>query len=147
MSIRNFRFPLTTTAIVIATVVLGIGFIWNVNIIDMPFEFFDRIEKSEIDEIITLFFLIGAGALGDRAIEARRTRARIETEQINAIHVTMNIVRGTVEDFLAQLNLLRADVQTDPKNLGHLEAFMFEQSVKELSSKLKAIEGLRLQNE
>jgi hypothetical protein len=142
MSIRSFLFPLTTTAVVI-----GAGFIWNINIIDLPLEFFDQIEKSETDEIISLFLLIGGGVLGDRAIEARRTRARIEAEQINAIQVTMNIVRDTVENFLAQVNLLRADVRTDPKNLGHLEAFMFEQSVKELSSKLKAIEGLRLQNE
>jgi hypothetical protein len=140
---RSFRFPLATTAFVIAMVVVGAGFIWNINIIELPLDFFARIEKSEIDEIITLMLLIGAGVLGDRAIEARRTLARMEAERLHAIQVTMGMVRNIVDEFLAQLNLLRAEVRTNPKKYARVEAHMFEQSVAELSSRLNAVEGFR----
>lgn len=143
MSARNFRFPLTTTAFVIAVLVVGAGFIWNINVIDVPLDFLARIERSEIDEIITLLLLIGAGMLGDRAIEARRTIARMESERLRAIEATMRLVRNIVDEFLTQLQLLRTELRTDSQKYGQMEANMFEQAVEELSSKLNAVEGFR----
>lgn len=138
-----FRFPLTVVTFCIALIVLFAGLLWHIDLIEMPLQVLEKIEKSELDEIITLFLLVGLGFLCDRFVESRRTIARIEAERVEAIQDTMRSVRTTVDEFVAQMNLLRTDLRADAKKFGELEGFMFRQSVEELASKLNAIEGFR----
>ncbi|HEU5022265.1 MAG TPA: hypothetical protein VFT60_10245 [Bryobacteraceae bacterium] len=138
-----FRFPFTTATILLALTVLTAGLIWHIDLIQTPLHLLESFERSEFDEILTLLLLIGAGFAVDRAIETRRTRARIEAERLATIGKTMAAVRATVSDFLTQLNLLRDDLRADAKRFSQLEAHMFHQSVEELSSKLNAIDGLK----
>ena len=139
----RLRFPFTTVTLLFTLAVLAAGFVLHIDLIETPLHLLENFERSELDEIITLFLLIGAGLAADRIIETRRTLARVEAERIAAIQKTMSTVRATVNDFVTQLNLLRADLRTDAKRFGQLEAHMFHQSVEELSSKLKAIDGLK----
>jgi hypothetical protein len=138
-----FRFPFTTAALLFALAVLAAGFIWHIDLIEAPLHLLENFEQSELDEILTLLLLIGAGFAADRVIETRRTLARIEAEPAATIQTTMTTVRTTVNDFVTQLNLLHADLRTDAGRFGPLEAHMFHQSVEELSSKLNAIDGLK----
>jgi hypothetical protein len=140
---RSFRFPFTTVTLPLSLAVLAAGFIWHIDLIETPLHLLERFESTELDEIITLFIIVMAGFATDRVIEARRTHARLEAERVAAIQSTMRSVRTTVNDFVAQLNLLRADLRADAKKFGQLEAHMFHQSVEELSSKLNAIDGLK----
>jgi hypothetical protein len=143
MKPASFRFPFTTATLLFAVAVLAAGFIGHIDLIETPIDLLEKFERSELDEIITVFLLVIAGFTADRIIEARRTLARIEAERVAAIQKTMSTVRVTVNDFVTQLNLLRADLRTDAKRFGQLEAHMFHQSVEELSSKLNAIDGLK----
>jgi hypothetical protein len=136
-------FPFTTAALLFALAVLAAGFVWHIDLIETPLHLLEKFERSELDEIITLFLLIGAGFATDRVIETRRALTRIEAERVATVQKTMTTVRTTVNDFVTQLNLLRTDVRTDAKRFGQLEAHMFHQSVEELSSKLNAIDGLK----
>lgn len=142
-TMKPFRFPFTTAALLFALAVLAAGFIWHIDLIQTPLHVLEEFERSELDEVITLLLLVGAGFAADRVIEARRTLARIEAERGAAIQKTMTSVRSTVDDFVTQLNLLRADLRMDAKRFGQLEAHMFQQSVEELASKLNAIDGLK----
>jgi hypothetical protein len=143
MSPASFRFPFTTASLLFAAAVLAAGAIWHIDLIETPLHLLEEFERSELDEIITLLLLIGAGFTADRFIETRRTQARIEAERVAAIQKTMTTVRHTVNDFVTQLNLLRADLRSDARRFGQLEAHMFHQSVEELSSRLNAIDGLK----
>lgn len=140
---KPFRFPFTTAALLFALAVLAAGFVWHIDLIETPLDLLEKFEKSELDEIITLLLITGAAFSVDRVIETRRTRAQLEAERAATIQKTMTTVRTTVSDFVTQLNLLRADLRTDAKRFGPLEAHMFHQSVDELSSKLNAIDGLK----
>jgi hypothetical protein len=139
----RLRFPFTTATLLFALAILAAGFLWHIDVIEAPLHLLENFEKSELDEIITLLLLIGAAFAADRVIETRRILARIEAERLATIQKTMTTVRTTVNDFVSQLNLLRADLRTDAKRFGQLEAHMFHQSVEELSSKLNAIDGLK----
>jgi hypothetical protein len=139
----RLRFPFTTLTLFFGLAVLAAGFFWHIDLIETPIHLLENFERSELDEIITLFLLIGAAFAADRIIETRRALARIEAERAATIQKTMTTVRTTVNDFVTQLNLLRADLRTDAKRFGQLEAHMFHQSLEELSSKLNAIDGLK----
>jgi hypothetical protein len=140
---KPFRFPFTTVTLLFSFAVLAAGLIWHIDLIETPLHLLEEFERSELDEIITLLLLVGAGFTADRVIEARRTQARMEAERVAAVRKTMTTVRTTVNDFVTQLNLLRADLRSDAKRFGQLEAHMFHQSVEELASKLNAIDGLK----
>ncbi|HXE62717.1 MAG TPA: hypothetical protein VN519_04220 [Bryobacteraceae bacterium] len=143
MTPASFRFPFTTITLLFAAIVLAAAFIWHIDLIETPIDLLEKFERSELDELITVFLLVIAGFIADRVIEDRRALARVEAERVAAIRKTMITVRTTVNDFVTQLNLLRADLRADANRFGQLEAHMFQQSVEELSSKLNAIDGLK----
>ncbi|HVV44701.1 MAG TPA: hypothetical protein VHC72_05835 [Bryobacteraceae bacterium] len=140
---KPFRFPFTTVTLLFSFAVLAAGLIWHIDLIETPLHLLEEFERSELDEVVTLILLVGAGFTADRVIEARRTQARMEAERVAAVRKTMTTVRTTVNDFVTQLNLLRADLRSDAKRFGQFEAHMFHQSVEELASKLNAIDGLK----
>ena len=140
---KPLHFPFTIAALLFALTVFAAGLSWHIDLIETPLHLLEEFERSEVDELLTLLLLIGAGFAADRVLETRRTLARIEAERGAAIRNTMTTVRTTVNDFVTQLNFLRTDLRTDTKRFGQLEAHMFHQSVEELASKLNAIDGLK----
>jgi len=136
---KAFHFPATIASLLVSAGLVAAQFVWHVDIVEFPFDFLARFEQSEIDDLITLFGVVGIVFLVEQRSQRRRAEAKVEEARIQGINRTMLEVQEIVSDFITQVKMLRAEAKKDSK----LEALMFEQAVTDTLAKLTAIGGLR----
>jgi hypothetical protein len=140
------RFPLTTAALALAVGVLLVALIGHVNLIAMPARFLDRIEQSEIDDIVTAVALVLVALTADGIGAARRARRarRLENERVRVVKVTMRTVQDIVNNCLNELQLLRfeAEGHVAPETLAQ-----FDVTISQTAAKLTALGDLEAYTE
>jgi hypothetical protein len=135
------RFPLTLCALTFAAMLLVAAMTMDINVIELNLGALGRIEKSEMDELVTSWVLLVLAFCVDQINDGRvRRRAEgLQAEQLRVVHVTMRTVQDIVGNCLTELQLLRlhADGVVPAEALG-----IFDESIRVTSAKLKAIEDL-----
>ena len=83
------------------------------NLFELPGGLVARIEHEEIDELVSVWLLVGVAFLFDQVRFTRRVHniATLEAERLRVVHVTMRTVQDIVNDGLNQLQLLRFDAE------------------------------------
>jgi hypothetical protein len=75
MLVRSLRwFPFTSLAVVPAVVVVSAALIGRINLIEVPTSILNRIEQSEVDDIVNAYVLVVAAVLVDGARGIRRAK-------------------------------------------------------------------------
>jgi hypothetical protein len=75
MLVKSLRwFPFTYLAVVLAVVVVSAALIGHINLIEMPTSILNRIEQSEVDDIVTACVLVVAAVLVDGTRGIRRAK-------------------------------------------------------------------------
>src|SRR3984893_8318228 len=146
MKTLRLQFPCTSVALAFAFIVLLVALIGDVNLIDLPLRVLDRIERSEIDEIVTSGLLVMAAFVVDQVVAARRARREIgvQAERLRVVQVTMRTVQDIVNNCLNQLQLVRFEAA------GHVcqEALaLFDEAIRDTAAKLKALGDLEAYTE
>jgi hypothetical protein len=137
--LRNVRFPLTTVAVVLAILVLAAALTMDINVFDLNLRLLERLEQSEIDEVLTACVLVFVAFGADQIVVARgrKREERLQTERIRIVHVTMRTVQ---DNCLTELQLLRleADGAVSAEALS-----VFDKSILVTSAKLRALAELK----
>jgi hypothetical protein len=86
MKNKLFRFPLAFAATVFAVTVVAAALIGHLNVIQIRLSGMNRIERDEVDDIVTAFMLVVAALVPANVCTARREEreARRQTEQRGA---------------------------------------------------------------
>ena len=146
MKMPTIQFPLTSVAITVAGAVLLAAVIGDINVVELPLGVLDRIERPEIDEIVTAGLLVIAAFVVDHVVAARRARREIslQAERLRVVQVTMRTVQDIVNNCLNQLQLVRFEAE------GHVsqEALtLFDEAIQDTSAKLRALGDLEAYTE
>jgi hypothetical protein len=140
--LSSVRFPLTTVAIILAILVLGAALTMDINVFDLNLRVLERLERSEIDEVLTACVLVFVAFGADQIVVARgrKREERLQTERIRIVHVTMRTVQDIVLNCLTELQLLRleADGAVSAEALS-----VFDKSIHVTSAKLRALGELK----
>jgi hypothetical protein len=140
--LSSVRFPLTTVAIILAILVLGAALTMDINVFDLNLRLLERLEQSEIDEVLTACVLVFVAFGADQIVVARgrKREERLQTERIRIVHVTMRTVQDIVLNCLTELQLLRleADGAVSAEALS-----VFDKSIHVTSAKLRALGELK----
>jgi len=147
MKTPTIRFPFTFAAVALATVVVVAALIGDINVIAVPVRLLDRIERPEVDEIVTSLFLIIAAFIVDFVSASRRARREVslQDERLRVVQVTMRTVQDIVNNCLNQLQLVRFEAAE-----GHVseEALtIFDGAIQETAAKLTALGDLHAYTE
>jgi hypothetical protein len=150
MKDKLLRFPFTSAAAVFAAIiVLSAGF-GDISLIELPLSVMDRIEKHEVNDVVTSFVLVIVALVIDNIRAARREKrgtkrlaeqrvAELQAEQLRVVHVTMRTVQDIVNNCLNQVQLLRVDAEgIVPEESLRL----FDEAIQETSAQLKTLGNL-----
>jgi hypothetical protein len=150
MKNKLLRFPFTFAAILFAVTVVAAALIGHVNVIEIPIAVISRIERDEVDDIVTAFMLVVVALVGDSVRTARREeKAKRESEQreaeraeqLRVVHVTMRTVQDIVNNCLNQIQLLRLDAA------GHVpeeSLRLFDEAIQDTTTKLRELGNLEV---
>jgi hypothetical protein len=96
--------------------------IGHVNVIQIRLSVMNRIERDEVDDIVTAFMLVAVAFVVDNVRtahwEEREAKRQTEqqkaerAEQLRVVHVTMHTVQDIVNNCLNQIQLLRLDAES-----------------------------------
>ena len=124
------------------TLVLVAAVTMDINVFDLNLRVLERLERSEIDEVLTTCVLVFVAFGADQIIAARgrKREGRLQTERIRIVHVTMRTVQDIVLNCLTELQLLRleADGAVSAEALS-----VFDKSIRVTSAKLRALGELK----
>lgn len=142
MTRSGFRFPFTTAALVVATLVLAAALVGHVNLIEIPLDMLARTEHRELNSILTTLLLVAGALLVDQANDMRRIKraATLDSERLRVVQVTMRTVQDIVNNCLNQLQLLRFEAE------GHVPTeslTLFDHAIQETAAKLTALGDLQ----
>jgi hypothetical protein len=144
------RFPFTFGSVGFAVIVAGVALIGHVNLIEIPISAINRIERGEVDDIVTAWLLVVVALVVDsvrnRRRDEREAKRQIEereaerqAEQLRVVHVTMRTVQDIVNNCLNQLQLLRLDAE----GLVPEESLrLFDEAIQDTTTKLKELGSL-----
>jgi hypothetical protein len=106
------RFPYTSLAIALAIGVLAAVMLWHIDVFQLPGDDLVGIEESESGEVVIAFLLVIPAFFVDRVVARQRAHeARIQSEQVRVLRVTMRTVQAIVNNNLNQLQLLRIEAE------------------------------------
>jgi hypothetical protein len=147
MKTPTIRFPLTFAAVMLATVVVAAALIGDINVIEVPFRLLDRIERPEVDEIVTSLFLIIAAFIVDFVSASRRARREVglQEERLRVVQVTMRTVQDIVNNCLNQLQLVRFEAAEG--RVSEEALTIFDAAIQETAAKLTALGDLHAYTE
>jgi hypothetical protein len=137
----KWRFSLTFAALAVGAAALAAAVVGHLNLIELPLGVVARIEQDEIDDLVTVWLLVGVAFLFDQVNFTRRANslARLEAERLRVVHVTMRTVQDIVNNGLNQLQLLRFDAE------GHVpqeSLALFDDAIRETVTRLTALGDL-----
>ena len=141
MRTQKLQFPFTAIAVVLAILVLLAALIGHVNLIQWPAAFLDRMERQEIDDVVTVFLLVIAAFVVDHVLAVRRTQheIRLQAERLRIVKVTMRTVQDIVNNCLNELQLVRLEAEGH----GSQESLaLFDEAIHETSAKLRTLGDL-----
>ena len=149
MVIKNklVRFPFTFVAILFAVTVVAAALIGHVNVVEFPIAVMNRIERDEVDDIVTAFMLLVVALVVDNVRTARREKRQTkqrkaeQAEQLRVVHVTMRTVQDIVNNCLNQIQVLRLDAE------GHVpeeSLKLFDEAIQDTTTKLKELGNLEV---
>jgi hypothetical protein len=122
---------------VLSIVALLAALIGHVNLIQWPLDFLDRIEHSEIDDIITSFILVVVAFIVDQVLATRRAQHEtgLQAERLRIVKVTMRTVQDIVNNCLNGLQLVRFEAE------GHVvqeSLALFDEAIQATSEAIQA---------
>jgi hypothetical protein len=144
------RLPFTFASVGFAVIVVAAALIGHVNLIEIPMWAISRIERSEVDDIVTAWMLVVVALVVDTVRNRRRDEreaqrqigertAERQAEQLRVVHVTMRTVQDVVNNCLNQIQLLRLDAE------GHVpeeSLRLFDEAIQDTTTKLKELGNL-----
>jgi hypothetical protein len=139
---RTVHLPFTSVASVFAALVFVAACTMDINVIDLNLRVLERIERSELDELLSasVLVLVAFGVDQVRAARVRRRENGLKAEEVRVVHVTMRTVQDIVGNCLTELQLLRMEAE----GLVPTAALsMFDESIRVATSKLTALEALK----
>lgn len=137
------RFPLTGAAIALAVLVTAAAATMDINVVDLNLSLLERVERSELDEVMTAWGIVVVAFVVDQVIASRgrRQESALDAERLRVVQVTMRSVQDIVGNCLTELQLLRLEAE------GAVPAetlALFDESIRVASARLKTIEELRV---
>jgi hypothetical protein len=141
MKTLKLQFPFTAAAVVLAMVVLLAALIGHINLIQWPVDLLDRIERQEIDDVVTVFLLVIAAFIVDHVLVVRRTQheIRLQDERLRIVKVTMRTVQDIVNNCLNRLQLVRLEGEG---RVSQESLALFDAAIQETSAKLTTLGDL-----
>ena len=129
-------FPATVLTGALAAFVIGAAVVGDVDIIPMSVKAIERIAPGELDEIALALLLVGVGLTIDLASRRARHRAEIEVRRQRVFRATITTVHDIVNNFLHQLELVRA---TADDQLSNETSALLDDLIRGAAAKLKAL--------
>jgi hypothetical protein len=141
MKTLRFQFPVTAAAVVLAIIVLLAALIGHINLIQWPVDLVDRIERQEIDDVVTVFLLVIAAFIVDHVLAVRRTQheIRLQDERLRIVKVTMRTVQDIVNNCLNRLQLVRLEGEG---RVSQESLALFDEAIQETAAKLTMLGDL-----
>jgi hypothetical protein len=128
----------TLIASIIAITLILTATLTDIDLVKLDLAFLDRIEKNEIDDIITGLILIFMGLAVDVFLAARRRQsyAEIQEQRLRVLKATMTTVQDIVNNFLNNLRLFRMEAEGA---LPEESLTAFDKLIDQTSAQLKAL--------
>jgi fumarate reductase subunit D len=134
------RFAFTSSAFVLALLVLVAAVLWHIDVFELPGLNVIGIEQSEVGEILIAFLLVIPAFFVDRAVTRQRGHeAQLQAEQLRVLKATMRTVQDIVSNALMSLYMFRTEAEP---NVTPQALELFDHIIADTSAKLKALGDL-----
>jgi hypothetical protein len=142
MKTPMLRFPLTSIALVLGSIVVSGALVGHINVIQVTAGALDGIAPNEVDDVAIVAVLTALAFIADHVLAARRAQHEIislQIERLRVVQVTMRTVQDIVNNCLTQLQLVRFEAEglVPPESLA-----LFDDAIHDTAAKLKVLGDL-----